>query len=88
MGAGHSFIFPSMVDLAADRLPLRFRGTGTSMILGAGDVGMLIGFAGLGGIIDAYGFDTALTALATLVFGTAVIFAITRPKKIFVFTRR
>ena len=87
MGAGHSFIFPSMVDLAAERLPLAFRGTGTSMILGAGDVGMLIGFAGLGGIINAYGFDTALTVLASTVFGAAAIFAITRPKKIFLRTR-
>ncbi|MCH7592466.1 MAG: MFS transporter [Planctomycetes bacterium] len=87
MGAGHSFIFPSMVDLAAERLPLAFRGTGTSMILGAGDVGMLIGFAGLGGIIDAYGFDTALTVLASTVLGTAAIFALSRPKKIFLRTR-
>ena len=87
MGAGHSFIFPSMVDLAAERLPLALRGTGTSMILGAGDFGMLIGFAGLGAIIDAYGFDTAITVLASTVLAAAVIFALSRPKAIFRRTR-
>ena len=83
MGAGHSFIFPSMVDLAAERLPLRFRGTGTSLILGAGDVGMLIGFAGLGTVIDGYGFDTALTLLAATVLGAAMVFVLSKPAQIF-----
>lgn len=64
MGIGHCFVFPSMIDLAADRLPTEHRGTGTSLILGAGDVGMLIGYAGLGQVIDRFGFDVALQTLA------------------------
>ena len=75
MGAGHCFIFPSMVDLAAGRFPAEHRGTGTSLILGAGDVGMLIGFGTLGELIDAFGFDTALLALAGLMLVSAGAFS-------------
>ncbi len=76
MGAGHCFIFPSMVDLAAGRFPAEHRGTGTSLILGAGDVGMLIGFATLGELIDAFGFDAALLTLVGLMLGSAGAFSI------------
>lgn len=74
MGAGHCFVFPSMVDYAASRLPAEHRGTGTSLILGAGDLGMLVGFAVLGELIDTYGFDKALFALAGLVLLAALLF--------------
>ncbi|MHC4093069.1 MAG: MFS transporter, partial [Planctomycetota bacterium] len=78
MGAGHCFIFPSMVDLAAERLPPEHRGTGTSLILGAGDLGLLTGLIVLGNVINRLGFDVALYALATTVLATAVLFAFTR----------
>ena len=78
MGAGHALIFPSMVDLAAGCLPADYRGTGTALILGAGDLGMLIGFASLGKLIEEFGFDTALTALAAAVLLVALLFAATR----------
>ncbi len=88
MGAGHSFIFPSMVDLAAERLPVENRGTGTALILGAGDVGMLIGYVGLGELAGRFGFDFALTALATTVLFTALLFAIARRDDVFRRVRR
>jgi MFS family permease len=77
MGAGHCFIFPSMVDLAADRLPAAHRGTGTALILAAGDLGMLIGYWGLGVLIDARGFDAAVLGLALVVAAGAGVFAVT-----------
>lgn len=77
MGTGHCFIFPSMVDLAAGRLPAEHRGTGTSLILGAGDLGLLIGFATLGKLIERFDFDVALLCLAVTVLATAVLFAVT-----------
>jgi len=83
MGAGHCFVFPSMVDLAAERLPSEHRGVGTSLILGAGDLGMLIGFAVMGQLIDAFGFDTALVALACTIFIGAVIFGLSRRDALF-----
>ncbi len=73
MGAGHSYIYPSMIDLAADRLPPRFRGTGTAAVLGAGDLGMLGGYAILGELIGRAGFDAALGFLAmAMLLGMAV----------------
>ncbi len=83
MGAGHCFIFPSMVDLAAHEFPSEHRGTGTAVILGAGDVGMVTGFLLLGEVIDAFGFDSAIyTLVGLLVFGT-VVFSIARRGVVF-----
>lgn len=83
MGAGHCFIFPSMVDLGAERLPVEFRGTAAALVFAAGDVGMLIGFAAMGEVIDAFDFDVALTALACSVLACAVFFAIARRRAVF-----
>ena len=78
MGAGHCFIFPSMVDLAADRLPPEKRGTGTALVLGAGDVGMLIGYWSLGELIETYDFGVALWTLTGTVALGAIVFALSR----------
>jgi MFS family permease len=78
MGTGHCFIFPSMIDLAAERFPFVSRGTGTALILGSGDLGMLIGFATLAELIDTYGYRTAIMCLAGLVLVSAVAFALAR----------
>jgi MFS family permease len=78
MGAGHCFVFPSMIDLAAERLPADRRGMGTAMIMGAGDLGLLIGFVLLGEVFEHYGFDRGLLLLATLVLLSTVVFAISR----------
>lgn len=76
MGAGHCFIFPSMVDLAADRLPPQYRGTGTAVVFAAGDLGLLLGYALLGRIIAVWGYDAAVAFLAgAMVFG-AVVYAL------------
>ena len=83
MGAGHCFVFPSMVDLAAERLPPADRGTGTALILGAGDVGMLIGYGTLGELIDSYGFDSMLKTLAGVVILSAVFLALARYRDVF-----
>lgn len=76
MGAGHSFVFPSMVDLAAGRLPSEYRGTGTSLILGAGDLGTLIGFAALGELINSLGYATAFRLLGGAVLVAAATLAV------------
>lgn len=78
IGSGHCFVFPSLVDLAASRLPDEHRGMGTSIIFGAGDLGMLTGFWVLGELIDNFGFNVAIAALAMGVLLSAVVFAISR----------
>lgn len=81
MGAGHCFVFPSKIDLAAGSLPAEHRGIGTSLIMGAGDLGMLIGFAAMGEAIQAYGFDATLRTLAIIVLATAALFGVLRPSR-------
>ncbi len=76
MGAGHCFVFPSMIDLAAGSLPAEHRGLGTSLILGAGDLGMLAGYAAIGKLIDVFGFDITLLILAAAELLCAAQFAI------------
>lgn len=83
MGAGHCFVFPSMVDLAAAEFPFSYRGTGTAVILGAADLGMLLGYVGLGEVIGALGFDAAILTLSITVMSGAVIFALARRRTVF-----
>lgn len=83
MGAGHCFIFPSMVDLAAERFPVTNRGTGTAVILGCGDVGMLIGFAALGTSIEMFEYQTTLRMLAGTMIVSAVLMAWSRRSVVF-----
>ena len=83
MGAGHCFVFPSMVDLAAGRLPHVYRGMGTSLILGAGDLGNVIGFFVMGETISRFGFDTCLAALAVTILIGAAFFAFCRRRAVF-----
>ena len=78
MGAGHAFVFPSMVDIAAGSLPPDYRGTGTALILGAGDLGLLIGFACMGEAIEAKGYDVTIVALAGTTLLAAAVFAASR----------
>ncbi|UCF33021.1 MAG: MFS transporter [Phycisphaerales bacterium] len=86
MGAGHCFIFPSMIDLGAAALPTEYRGTGTALVLACGDLGMLIGFGSLGELIDAFGFKVALLTLAgVILFATS---AFTFARRAVVFSRR
>lgn len=87
MGAGHCFVFPSMVDLSAESLPPQYRGTGTSLILAAGDLGMLIGFGVLGELIDWLGFDRAVAVQAAVVFLGAGVFAAARWRRLLGVTR-
>ena len=83
MGAGHCFVFPSMVDLGAAELPPEHRGVGTSLILGAGDLGMLAGYFLLGEMIEAFVYETALACLAGAVFVGLTFFGISRRRDVF-----
>jgi MFS family permease len=73
-GAGHCFVFPSMVDLGAERLPPAHRATGTAMILGAGDVGFLLGGVLWGQVIDRFGYDVMLMSVAGVCAVSAVLY--------------
>jgi MFS family permease len=78
LGTGHCFVFPSMVDLAADRFPAGNRGTATALVLGAGDLGMLIGYLALGMIIENGGFGIAIWTIVGVVAVATVCFVSTK----------
>jgi MFS family permease len=78
MGAGHSFTFPSMIDLVAETMPIEHRGFGTSLALGSMDVGFLLGGVAWGNLIDRGGFVTTFVSAAGVALGTAGWFAWSR----------
>lgn len=64
-----------MIDLAASAFPVTQRGVATSLILGAGDVGMLLGFGLLGESISRVGFDLTIVALALTLLACGAVYA-------------
>ncbi len=79
MGSGHAFVFPSMVDLVADRLPVAHRGVGTSLALGAMDVGFVLGGVVYGQLIGLCGFETTFVTVGGLTVGAGMWFITRRP---------
>ena len=75
MGCGHAFVFPSMVDLAAEAMPPQHRGVGTSIALGAGDAGMLAGGIAWGELIEWRGWTPTFIAVAAAMWLVAALYA-------------
>ncbi len=83
MGAGHCFIYPSLIDLGAERFPPAQRGMGTSIILGAGDAGFLAGYVGWGQLISGAGFAITFQVVAGWVLLVAALYAWRERRAIF-----
>jgi len=83
MGLGHAFVFPSMIDLAAESFPLAHRGVGTSIALGAGDIGMLSGNIVWGMVIESAGWRVAFMAVAGTLGATAVLYGWSQRTRLF-----
>jgi MFS family permease len=73
-GYGHALLFPCVVSLGAERFPERYRGSGTTLILGFIDVGMALCAQPMGWLIDNYGFTPMYLATATFCGGTMLIY--------------
>ena len=83
VGFGHALLFPAVVSLGTETFPLKYRGTGSTLILGFFDLGMLACAPVLGGIVD-YGahhgledgaeFTPMFLLAAGLVCGVAVYY--------------
>lgn len=65
-GAGHSLTYPSMVDLVAGSMPPQWRGVGTTLALGAMDLGFMTAGITWGHTIDRYGYSATFLAAALL----------------------
>lgn len=71
---GHALVFPSMVDLTAQSFPPERRGVGTSVALGAGDFGFILGGVAWGQLIEARGFATVFVIGAGITWLTALLY--------------
>lgn len=72
---GHALVFPSMVDLTAQAFPPEHRGVGTSLALGAGDIGFIIGGVAWGHLIEKRGFVPVFVIGAAASWLTALLYA-------------
>ena len=64
-GFDHALLFPAVISLGSGAFPRRYRGTGTTIILGFFDVGALISAPILGTIIDYFENEFTCMYLAT-----------------------
>lgn len=77
-GFGHALLFPCVVSLGAGAFPEQYRGTGTTIVLAAIDVGVILTAPVLGWIIDTYGFRPMLhTVCLTLAAASGLYAALT-----------
>jgi MFS family permease len=83
-GFGHALLFPAVVSKGAGQFPRRFRGSGTTLVLGFVDLGTALFAPALGGIIDYFdhtGFREMFFTSAGVSLSVAVIYALTTARK-------
>ncbi len=74
-GFGHAILFPAVVSLGSGRFPRRYRGTGTTIVLGFTEIGFLVSAPILGLLIDRFSFSTMFFAAAFTTFVVGVVYA-------------
>ncbi|MFO1022118.1 MAG: MFS transporter [Planctomycetales bacterium] len=80
MGFGHALLFPVIVSLGSGAFPVRYRGSGTTIILGLTEMGTVLSAPILGAIIDRNhetGFINMFLATGTFTAIVAVYYALT-----------
>ncbi|MEQ8789430.1 MAG: MFS transporter [Pirellulaceae bacterium] len=84
-GTAHALLFPSVVSSASTRFPVRYRGLGTTLVMGFFDMGTLLGAPAMGGILylalraGAPPFPTMFVCVALgLVLTAAAFWTVTR----------
>lgn len=79
-GFGHALLFPAVVSLGAGAFPPRYRGLGTTLILGFSELGFAIFAPILGTIIDHIGFQTMFFTSSILTVIVAITYQLTAAK--------
>jgi MFS family permease len=83
-GFGHALLFPAVVSKGAGQFPRRFRGSGTTLVLGFVDLGTALFAPVLGGIIDHFdhtGFREMFFTSAATSLLIAAVYAATTARK-------
>lgn len=87
-GIAHAVLFPAVVAGGSAVFPPRHRGVGTTLVLGAFDVGSLVGAPTAGGLLhmaELYGlprYPTMFVCMAGLLAGVGVIYGLTTRKRV------
>jgi MFS family permease len=83
-GWGHALLFPAVVSRGSGAFPIRFRGSGTTAVLGFFDLGSALAAPILGGIIDYFdgvGFSQMFFVTGAASLGVAILYALTAARK-------
>lgn len=83
-GFGHALLFPAVVSKGAGRFPRRYRGSGTTLVLGFVDLGTALFAPVLGGIIDYFdhtGFAEMFFTSAAISLSIAAVYGLTTARK-------
>jgi len=75
-GFAHALLFPAVISIGSGAFPKRYRGTGTTIVLGFTEVGIVISAPALGAIIDRFGFVSMFFATSTIAALAAVFYAV------------
>jgi len=76
-GVGHALLFPIVVSVGAGAFPQQYRGTGTTLILGFTEVGIIIAAPILGSLIDLWGFSVMFVSTGFVVLTTGLFYFLT-----------
>jgi len=83
-GFGHALLFPAVVSKGAGQFPVRYRGSGTTLVLGFVDLGMALFAPVLGAIIDYFdgtGFREMFFTSSATSLAIAVLYSLTTARK-------
>ena len=73
-GLGHGFIFPILSGLVVARARDSERGTAVAIFTSLFDVGMLLGGAGFGAVIERWSYEAMFATTAMIVIGVTATF--------------
>jgi MFS family permease len=80
-GFGHALLFPAVVSLGAGAFPAEYRGSGTTIILGFTEIGVLASAPALGWMIDHFGFTAMFLSTGFMSLGVAFLYAVTAARQ-------
>lgn len=83
-GWGHALLFPAVISRGSGAFPIRYRGSGTTLVLGFFDIGSAISAPILGGIIDYFdgaGFPQMFFTSGSCALVIAIVYALTAARR-------
>ncbi len=80
-GFGHALLYPAIVSLGSGAFPRRYRGVGTTVMLGCNDAGMAIAPPILGWIFDRFGDAAMFYSASAFGLAVAVYYGLTAARK-------